>query len=144
MDKIKAVAGVGEVYYQAVDMLLVSLAGYRQLEEGGYIHDIELGKLKNEGTYDTAEIRNVMDYTLGGERTISGVPDNAVVNPDGSFRLENYTGLRSLLSTHNSNQPTMSVIDSTYSRKIKFANVSADGWTHPLTYEEALMRHEKN
>lgn len=73
MQSLVTIAGEENVYYLAVDALIVSQGGYDRLERAGYCDEYELGKLKLLGRYEKLEVKGANYYTLDGIVTASGL-----------------------------------------------------------------------
>lgn len=65
--------GEHNVYYQAVDALIVNQEGYDQLIWHGLLDEYELGKFKTVGEYNEVEIRGANYYRLDHDITASGI-----------------------------------------------------------------------
>lgn len=74
MDKAKQIAGETHVYYEDTDSIHVDQMGFDALVEADMISGTQLGKLRVDGTADTAEYRGIRDYALGSKVVQAGSP----------------------------------------------------------------------
>lgn len=99
MERMRDVAGQGNWYYQDTDSLHVNQEGYNRLCSCRLIVPGEVGKLKVEGIYQTAEYRGIKDYSLDGTRVIAGIKRSAVEVDRDTFTQLEFQRLSSVLSS---------------------------------------------
>lgn len=73
MHEVVEIIGECNVYYQAVDALIVNQSGMDFLQDDGLIDEYELGKFKVVGEYNECEIRGANYYRLDQQVTASGL-----------------------------------------------------------------------
>jgi len=79
------IAGRENVLYCDTDSLFVTKEGYDRLNNLGFIHPTELGKLKLEEIGDV-KLFGAKDYTFNGKVVLKGVKHDAEKMPDGTYR----------------------------------------------------------
>ncbi len=77
MNALRAICGADNVYYQAVDSLIVSDLGSYNLHEQEQVEPRQLGKLRLIRSAPRCHLRGCGDYTIGSHTAHSGRTSNA-------------------------------------------------------------------
>lgn len=132
MDFLRHIAGRDNVYYQGVDSLIVSRAGYDRLQEQGEVADNELGKLRLQYQSDHCVIRGISDYEIGSRKVLSSRALNYETTPSGETLQHRYYVMNNLFK----NGPIDTIQESIekWQRHSKYSKgiVGQDGWTAPF------------
>lgn len=96
MRQLRAIAGQDNIYYQAVDSLIVNELGYQMLDEAEEIQPATLGKMRPVRESSNICILGIGDYRVGEHDILIGRKRNAVHNDDGSWTQSQFDGVDSL------------------------------------------------
>jgi hypothetical protein len=96
MRQLRQTAGQDNIYYQAVDSLIVNECGYQMLDDAGEIQPATLGKMRLVRGSSDIHILGVGDYRVGEHDILIGRKRNAVHNGDGSWTQSQFDGVDSL------------------------------------------------
>lgn len=132
MDRIKRIAGVGNVLYEDTDCIHCVQPGYLNLIDTGMIDPAELGKLKLVGSYPDAEYWGPKDYRCGENVVNCCVKSSAVKISDNSFRQDRWPGIATVIqSGPNASYRTDEVLIK-LSRSKYAGRIDANGHVLPL------------
>ena len=124
-------AGIENIYYCDTDSLHVNAAGAARLADE--IMPTELGGLKIEGVFDSAEYRGAKDYRLGAAWKIKGIRKSATQVTPARFRQAKWTSLRGLVRSGLLSSPSTSVVEKNLTRLYTKGVVEPGGRVSPLT-----------
>lgn len=132
MNELRSVAGTKEVYYQGVDSLIVTDAGYRRLYSSDLVDNESLGRLRHQLSTSVGEISGYCDYTIGQKNVISGLSANNYVADNGE-RMQRLLQIdRSLFSGVSTDK--IEEYHTAWQRISGFTKGTEgqDGWTSPF------------
>ena len=135
MNHLRGIAGRNNVYYQAVDGLIVTQAGFDRLQAAGEVDNDRLGALKIVSTTNNGEILGCSDYRLGGKVVISGRSKKIEVDADGMCLQRKFYAANALFNGRALNTITESIEQWQRSRVVRKGTVSKDGWIEPFVLE---------
>lgn len=128
--RLIGLAGRGNVFYCDTDSILVNERGHHAL--AAEIDTRQLGKLKCEGVYQSAELRGPKDYNLGATRKIKGVKGQAAWIDNDMVLQDHFTTLVGLLRRGDLTAPIVvrqsKILHRVYTKGV----VQADGRVLPL------------
>jgi hypothetical protein len=78
MDSMRGIAGQDQVFYQAVDSLVISDLGLSRLEAANMIAENELGKFRLEHSAEGVTISGIHDYQIG-DKIVTGWKSSVAV-----------------------------------------------------------------
>lgn len=104
MRHLRYIAGQGNVYYLATDMIVVNETGYNNLFDAGEIASQELGKLRFKFTADDFCARGSSRYYSNGKLTVAGLRSNAVPVEGNTYCEAVFPGVSSLFSACGQSQ----------------------------------------
>ena len=123
-------AGRSNVLYCDTDSLLVNAKGYHAL--AGDLDANQLGKLKREGVFETAELRGPKDYSTDTHSKIKGIKRNATWVDDSIVLQDHFTTLVGCLRRGDLTAPIVvrqsKILHRVYTKGI----VNRDGSVSPL------------
>lgn len=137
MNSLRAIAGARNVYYQAVDSLLVSDAGRHNLVQAGKIASGVLGALRHQTTVPFAEVRGINDYTLATRDIIAGVSSKAQRLAAGHYREQRFFVGADLFTSYNVAGVRTATIETERDALYWKGKVQNDGWIKPLEIAES-------
>ncbi len=136
MNSLRLIAGPSCVFYQGVDGLIVTVAGYRRLEAAGELHDSELGRLRLVTTANDGEIIGCSDYRLGDKVIISGMSRNREELTDGSVLQRKFYAAGALFNGKALTEITEELQEWKRSTIVRKGTVGRDGWVNPYVLTE--------
>lgn len=86
MAAYRGIAGKGNYYYQGIDSLFVSPAGYRRLDKAGCIRECTLGKLRVEEVAGSCSFTGYNNYDTGTRLVMSSMKANAIQQGNGTYQ----------------------------------------------------------
>jgi hypothetical protein len=98
MNKLRAIAGSENVFYQGTDSLLVNEIGKKRLKKHGELSETVLGKLKLKKLVSIADILAKNQYKLDGELVASGLAKGSKQIDDSTFMSRRFTVKEDLFS----------------------------------------------
>lgn len=125
---MRAVAGPQAVYYQDVDSLHVSQAGYERLTDAGLVHPTQPGKLKVEVMADCGRWYGPKHYTLGDTKVVPGVSPHAWMDERGVLRQKHFLRLNVMLNDTPPDGPVTWTPPSPTPRPTNDGHISKLGW----------------
>lgn len=132
MDRIRTVAREGHYYYQAVDSLYVSQAGYNRLVTANLINTDSLGLLKLEGRWDTAHFRAAGQYRLDTTETAAGRKGDAQKGPDGVWREVQVAALDEAIAEGRPPRAEGRLVRSVEAATNAGGRIQGSGWVWPF------------
>lgn len=146
MNGLREIAGKDNVYYQAVDSMIVTEAGRNALYDAGEVSDCELGKLKTEVKADYVRINGIGDYVIGDKRILSGCARNCTEIEDGVYLQRVFTAKNQLFNGMDANAVTEREQIFRAKREYHKGLIKAGGWLDPFTLpnEELLSLSADN
>lgn len=94
MRDLRRIAGIGNVFYQGVDGLLVSEKAKERLEHAGEVAEKAIGKLRYLGEASHCVIRGWGDYQFGEKRVVQGIKPDASQLSERRFEFPVFDSLR--------------------------------------------------
>jgi hypothetical protein len=98
MSRLRAIAGLDDVFYTCCDSVHVSEVGFRRLEAAGTMHQTDPGKLKKVKTVQSAIYLGANCMVLDGELHASGLPGIHAIARDGKIEATMFERIDSMLS----------------------------------------------
>lgn len=133
--KLIGTCPLNSIVYTDTDSLFCLPSATAVLRDAQLVHETELGKLKEKGTYNEVIIHGQKDYELDGIRTIAGLRSDAVEISERLWNQINFEGVKSIIQ----HEPTNDIIGRTVrfdpSSTLMGRAVQYDGWTKPLVME---------
>lgn len=127
MKRYISICGEENVYYTYIDSIHCNAAGYERLNRAGLIHPTDIGKLKIEDVADTAEYRNIGDYSFGHSDKISGISRNAKKLSDNEYNVTEFERLDSVIQRGGESVIVISDTIKTLDRRITCGTVESSG-----------------
>ena len=121
------ICGEENVYYTYIDSIHCNRAGYDRLNAAGLVHPTDIGKLKIEDISDTAEYRNIGDYSFGHSDKISGLSKNARKLSDSEYSVTEFERLDSVIQRGGESVIIISDIVKTVDRRVTCGTVDGNG-----------------
>ena len=132
MDQLRLTAGVDNVYYQAVDSLVVTQAGFDRLDFAGEVNPDQLGRLKIEQVGDGCTIEGCHRYTIGTKTAHTGRKRGATILPDGSWQEEVFDVARRMFAPTGEKHVQTMVMHKTSDSTYHKGSVDAAGIVSPI------------
>lgn len=126
------VAGDGNVLYVATDSLIVTDAGYRNLDRAGFVANDTLGFLRVQETADTVNIRGPGSYQIGALNRHMGRDVKGVDIGGGMFRALRFPGMRAMMQRCGEDGIPVDTVVSLLPERLPVGTVRADGWIDPV------------
>lgn len=144
MNSIRWTAGQREVFYQGVDSVIVTEAGFARLAAAGMIGDNELGKLRLQCEVDNGEILGCADYRLGDKVVIAGRARKMTLDEDGQIMQRKFDATQNLFTGKAINTVEESLEPWTRAGMYRKGDIDDEGWVHPyiLGICEAAMAQQ--
>lgn len=139
MRQLRQTAGENNVWYQAVDSLIVNQIGNDKLQAAGEIMSGELGRMRLLRSADNINVLGVGDYSVGEHNVMVGRRKNAIIYADGSWSQAQFDGPGSLFTGTTRNHLCVQTI---HKRRIKSylgGNLENDGVVSPYALENPLV-----
>lgn len=121
------ICGEENMYYTYIDSIHCNRIGYDRLNAAGLIHPTDLGKLKIEDISDTAEYRNIGDYSFGHSDKISGLSKNAKKVGDNEYNVTEFERLDSVIQRGGESIIVISDVIKTLDRRLTCGTVEDNG-----------------
>ena len=132
MNSLRQTAGARNVYYQGVDGLIVTQAGFDKLQAAGEIETDAVGKLRLEYVCDNGEIIGCSDYRLADKVVIAGRSSSIEILANGEI-LQRKFAARDHLFSGKCNNTVMEVLQPWQRRENNSrGTIGPDGWVTPL------------
>jgi len=132
MDRIRNIAGIGNVFYQGVDSVLVNDDGLNNLDRHGLINPFKLGYLRLQESAARCNIAGCGEYEIGDKITHSGRTSAAEHIQPGVWIDEQWSGVDALFDGASRKTVDIVPVVKTYNGSYRKGNIGADGWTEPL------------
>ncbi len=121
------------VLYMDTDSVVVNRCGAKRLSD--YCDDLELGKLKKEGTFAQVTLYGCKDYTMDYKDRHKGVKKSAAWVSSNRIAQEKWSSLKGLLRGGSINAPTTEGIYKQLNRIYNKGTVLPDGRVLPLVFD---------
>lgn len=132
MRRLRVITGERQVYYQGIDSLYVSDVGLERLKAAGEVDRGSLGKLRYEGSADTAAFMGWGLYRFGDKWVRTSIGRGAIECVPGEFEQQNFERLATALSHEPTDGVNVSVVKRTLAASPPVGIVDKDGWVNPL------------
>lgn len=138
----RMISGIKDTYYTDTDSLYVSELGFKRLKRNGLIENLELGKLKVEGSgigcFYNPKFFDFFDFSEINtkERKIKGVNQNKAILLEEnelsvSYQIESWERLKTSLRKQRGNIQVINYSPKVISKVYSKGNVDCKGWTLP-------------
>ena len=131
MRYLRAIAGKDNVYYQAVDSLIVNDDGYSRLVDAGEVADNQLGRLKLERSADQVELLGLNHYKIADKHCIGGKKKDVDMDDEGYWTEQQFESLRSSLNREPKPEVIVTYVKKHRDDKYRKGHVADDGIVHP-------------
>jgi hypothetical protein len=132
MRQLREIAGERQVYYQGIDSLYVSDCGLERLQAAGEIDRASLGKLRLEGSADSAAFMGWGLYRFGNRWVRTSIGRGAIECVPGEFEQQNFQRLESALAEQPIDGVAVSLVKRTLAASSPVGVIGQDGWVKPL------------
>lgn len=127
-------AGRENVYYCDTDSILVNAIGAERLQH--FVDPVELGKLKCEGTFESAQLLGAKDYRMGSKERHKGVRASATWVDAHTIVQDKWSSLKGLLRLGTLGAPTTTRVTKHLSRRYTKGTVGDGGIVSPLSFND--------
>lgn len=123
------------IVYMDTDSLFCLPVAVESLRSAGYLHQSQMGKLKDQGTYGSVRIFGLKDYELDGERVIAGLKANAEQISERLWKQVNFEGVKQIIQHDPDGTVGAKTVQFSPTATIPGHKVNWDGWCEPWRAE---------
>lgn len=136
MNRLRAIAGRRNVYYQGVDGLIVNMEGYNKLMAACEVDDFALGKLRHILQTNYGRISGIGDYRIGSKVAIGGLSGRRIASHDGSYMSQSFAAKSNLFVSGKQN--SVLEIERRWQRSNRYCRNRVDeaGWVSPIHVDD--------
>lgn len=132
MNQYREIAECNNVYYQGVDGLLVSRAGYYRLLDYGGICGTGLGQLRLVCQTNSTTIYNAADYRIGSKHVIAGRSRNADASNNEAILQRRFSGPAELFSGRPQESVMERIVEWKRKGEYRKGTIGPGGWVAPF------------
>lgn len=132
MNKLRTIAGRGNIYYQGVDGLIATQMGFYNLTVANEIQQSELGKLRLITSVNCGEIMGCSDYRLGDKVIIAGRSRPNDIAESAEILTRKFYSARSMFAGQAATSIDEEIQPWNRSQEYIKGVIGQDGWVKPF------------